>query len=162
MKPPTPKRKLTKPRKKQRTEAQKLQIAKDFKRWATEEIDDPKSRRLTAEKFFLFKSISRESIAQWSAKYPKFKKEYLLGLRAIGLKREEGMMRKELSEKSTMFRMHMYLPEWKEAQLYHDERERETGSTILSAFKGKLFALNGLGEKSEQSSATAGDKEPTK
>lgn len=157
MKPKAP-TKRTPPKKKQKSEVQILDLARKFKKWALEGMDDPKSRRLTAAKFFVIRSIGRTTLMDWRNKYPCFEEDYLLGMWAIGIKREEGMMRKELAEKSTSFQLHNYLPDWKESQVYHDERERQTGSILLERFKGELFALNKFGERSDESSTTNGDK----
>ena len=62
---------------------------------------------------------------QTSATYvldPEFKRYMDEGREMLGIIREEGMMAKELSEKSTMFTMHLYSEDWKQHEKYHDDR----------------------------------------
>ncbi len=178
MKPSAPNKKLSKPRKGHRTKEQILAIVREFKKWAFEDIDDPKSRRLTSGKFFCLRSISDQTVSDWCEKYPRFNADYSFGKQAIGIKREEGMMRKELSEKSSMFLMHKYLPEWKylidrEERWRQEDRDHQIFmlkmradeaegklNDILEYFKTQTIKLPELHVK-ERTKVSSGDREGT-
>lgn len=106
-----------------------------FVDWAKEELDNPYSRRLTAAKFWLINDIHWQTPNDWCLKYPEFKANYDKAFALIGLKREEGMMMRELSEKSTMHTQHMYSSYWREADKYHadlkkTEEQNNSGKVI--------------------------------
>jgi len=109
-----------------------LNFGKAFKLYAQQELENPYSRRLTSAKFWLINDIHPTTPENWCLKYPEFKEDYDIAMMLIGVKREEGMMMRELSEKSTMYTMHLYLKYWDDANKYHaalrtDPKQTSTG-----------------------------------
>lgn len=49
------------------------------------------------------------------------------------------MMKKELSEKATMYTLHNYLSEWKQADDYHDKRQQKKNSEAIATLLGQTF-----------------------
>ena len=99
------------------------ELFKEFYETNVNDMDDPNTRNLTMRRFFIKKRYLPRVVQRWAKKYPELI-DYELGKIAIGDKREVGMNKRELSEKSVMWTMHNYLDDWKEANKYHDERAK--------------------------------------
>lgn len=97
-----------------------------FVHWIKEELENPYSRRLSFAKFWLINDIHYDTPRGWCKKYPEFKKLYKQAMALIGVKREDGMMMRELDRQATMWNQHHYGDVWKESDKYQADLKKET------------------------------------
>ena len=101
-----------------------VEMGKELVRWARDGIDDPKSRNTSIGKFFALKGISKERYRKWANRNAEFKSLITFAKQIIGEKLKEGLLFKDLEPRSTMFQLHHYDPDWKDMEVYHDNRAR--------------------------------------
>jgi len=122
-----------------------------FRSWRLQPIDkeyiDEKGREFVK---YCFSLRSQESKAEHKVTYERFleehgipyttmeswkkKSKYLqgcirFGFMCIGNYLEEGLLFKTLSEKATMYQLHLYLDRWDKTNLYQDERIKKVRDT---------------------------------
>ena len=114
--------------------------------WAMDALDDPSKRRLSLRKFWQLNHIHPASPAKnWYRRYPKFKILCEAINQIIGTIREERMLYRELDPHKVGYNLHNYLPEYRKADEYHDDRairrDREKAKNIAQeiAVTGRVW-----------------------
>jgi len=107
-------------------------LGKELIQWCHKEIEDPKSRRLSIERFFIDKGVPMNTAYNWLKRNAFFKSCYEQAKYMIGIKLRDGMLLREYSEKGVLIQLHHYLPEWKGIEAYQDERARIVRQDIES------------------------------
>lgn len=120
----------------------KKELIQEFLDAQLADLDNPNTRDLSVHTFFLKRGYRLNQVLKWLEKDPELKHMYTMGKEAIGVKRETGMLKKELSEKATMYTMHKYLDEWREADKYQSELKNITDA--VAALLGKEFEVPDL------------------
>jgi hypothetical protein len=122
-------------------------FGENFLEWAM--YDGPGKKAYVTCDWYIKMGMSRRDFYRLLDTFPEFKEKYELGKIAIGSRRLQGAMGceefKPLNEKMVTYSQYQYDPDWKEADIYHDERkrklaeeERKTGGTfIIEMNKGK-------------------------
>jgi hypothetical protein len=99
-----------------------MNIAKDFHRFAYDlAFNTPNPDPYTFHAWRAKIGVPRGTYNVWYDKFPEFKMIVDEGKEMLGYIRERGMLKKELAERSTMFTMHNYSPDWIEFNKYHAE-----------------------------------------
>ena len=84
-----------------------------------EYANDPDIEYLRIEPFFMSKGVASDTYEEWKEKYPLFKQYYQTAWHIIGLRREKGMLHKNLSENAILRTLHFFDP------LYMAAKEEE-------------------------------------
>lgn len=130
-----------------RTKPMILALGDSFKKWCKEEVDDPKSRRLVVERFWIDRNIHPNLPGRWAKKYNEFKEDYEIGKAYIGVKKLTGIYLREYEPNKTTFLLNQLLPSWKEAEKYHQELKNITD--IIDKLKGIAFEVPDLEDDRE-------------
>lgn len=105
------------------TEEQIMALGERAYQWAYEALEDPSLRRLSLRKFWQYQHIHPDTPEKnWYRKYPKFKALCEEINRIIGTIREERMLYKELDVHRVAYSLHQFLPEYRKADEYQDDR----------------------------------------
>lgn len=86
-------------------------------------------RIISYERWLIEEGIPTTTMEQWRKRSKSLDKKIKFGLMAIGTYLEEGLMFKTLSEKATMYQLHLYLDRWAKTNLYQDERIKRIRDT---------------------------------
>lgn len=95
---------------------------------------------LRVEWFFALRGISPATARDWTYKFPSFKESYKAARSIIGMRREDGALKKKLDSSTVHFTLPLYDDEWREALEYrHKLKEEEQSKTqpitvVLEAF----------------------------
>jgi len=92
--------------------------------------------KLCFEEFLIANQIQETTFNRWTKEHPNLADIYSFTKMLIATRREKGMLTKELSEKSGMYKQHQYSEAWKEADAYWSElkktdEEQERNITIV-------------------------------
>ena len=117
-------------------------LAKEMYYWSKEELDDPNSRRLSLRRFWIDKDILYGTAYEKCELYPEFKYWWDKTKQVMGDKRETGMLKKELAERSTAYTLHRYLDEYKHMDKYHADLKNIKDA--VAALLGVEFELPNL------------------
>jgi len=74
---------------------------------------------LRVEWFFTSKRIPPQTALRWAKKHHDFGQTYEISKYIIGMRRENGAIRKEFDVKMVLQSLHLYDPEFKEIALFH-------------------------------------------
>lgn len=95
---------------------------------------------LRVEWFFSLRGISPSTAREWTYKYPSFKESYHAARSIIGMRREDGALKRKFDASTAHFTLPLYDQEWREALEYRQKlKEEETSKTqpitvVLEAF----------------------------
>lgn len=84
---------------------------------------------VSLERFLVEEGIPDGTMKKWRKRSKKLDDRIKFGLMSIGTYLEEGLLHKTLSEKATMYQLHLYLPRWSKLNDYQDERIKKVRDT---------------------------------
>ncbi len=98
---------------------------------------------LRIEFFFISKRIPYQTGRDWARKYPIFERYYNTAKYILGMRREDGALRRNFSDKIYLQSAHRYDPESKEDAQFHAKLKQE----VLTGMEGtKVIILDKLFE----------------
>lgn len=113
-----------------------IELAKNFHRFSYDLVFKTDNPDPCTVHFWRAKvGLPRGTYDRWYAKYPEFKSIIEEGKEMLGYIRERGMLKKELAERSTMYTMHHYSPDWVSFNKYHaDLRNDDDKNSNIEVF----------------------------
>lgn len=121
-----------------------MELAQDFYRFSYNLVFNTKDPDPCTVHYWRAKvGLPRGTYDRWYAKYPEFKAIINEGKEMLGYIRERGMLKRELAERSTMFTMHNYSPDWLEFNKYHaDLRNDDNKNSDIEVTINDLSDIN--------------------
>lgn len=94
------------------------------------------SKVLRIEWFFTQKRIPPQTARNWASKSESFAKTYQIAKHIIGMRREEGMLSKRLSESGVLASLHMFDPMFEEIRAANKQDKIDVAVAVKQAQEG--------------------------
>lgn len=96
-----------------------------------------KESHMTLGRFLFTYKIPRATFYKAAKKYDDLKEVHTEVMSILGLRRQEGALKKKLSETMVLKDLHVYLPEWHEVNEYHKKLKQDEAIAVAERLAAK-------------------------